>query len=149
MRTTALAILSLMMASSLYAGLGREPNFVHHFSDNSLSGSSGGAEDVTELSQANFQKFVLNSKKPVLVDFYATWCPPCKLLGPIVDGLAKKYSGKVTFYRVDVDKNRELAGKFNIQAIPTCKFFKRGKLVDDTTGLVTEEELRSKLDKVL
>jgi thioredoxin 1 len=138
-----------MMASSLCAGINREPSFARSNHDKSLSASPGGAEGVSELSEATFEKDVLNAKRPVLVDFYATWCPPCKLLAPVVDGLSKKYTGKVIFFRVDVDKNRTLAGKFNIQAIPTCKIFNKGKLVDDTVGLVSEQVLRSKLDKVL
>ena len=131
MSRSASAILSLMVAGFLF------------------SASARGEGGIPETSDATFQHDVLSAKGPVLVDFYATWCGPCQQLAPVVDGLSAKYAGKVTFYRVDVDKNRKLAGKFNISAIPTCKIFKHGKLVADTVGLVTEDELRSKLDKAL
>jgi thioredoxin 1 len=131
MSRSALAILSLLVAGSLFTA------------------SARGEGTVPETSEATFQKDVLKAKGPVLVDFYATWCPPCKALAPVVDGLSEKYAGKVAFYRIDVDKNRALAGKYHIEAIPNCKIFKHGKLVDETVGLVTADELSGKLDKAL
>jgi thioredoxin 1 len=131
MSRSALAILSLMVASALFTG------------------SACGAEGIPETSEATFQQDVLKAKGPVFVDFYATWCGPCQQLAPVVDGLSAKYTGKVTFYRIDVDKNRALAGKYHVSAIPNCKIFKHGKLVGETVGLVSEDDIRKKLDKVL
>jgi thioredoxin 1 len=131
MSRPALTILSLMAASFLFTA------------------SARGVGGVPETTDATFQKDVLKAKGIVFVDFYATWCGPCQQLAPIVDGLSEKYAGKVTFYRVDVDKNRDLAGKYHISSIPACKIFKHGKLVGNTIGLVTADELSSKLDKAL
>jgi thioredoxin 1 len=149
MKKSAFAALSLMTASCLFLSFVCASGFTKTFSDKSIRGSSGGEEGVAETSEATFSKDVLKASHPVFVDFYATWCGPCKVLGPTVEELSKKYKGKVTFFKVDVDKNRKLAAKFKINEIPTCKIFKKGKFVDGTKGLVSADELAGKIDKLL
>lgn len=146
MRISAFATVSIVMLAGLFSNFA--PGLADHTESN-FAGNSSGTEAISELTESSFQNQVLKSKQPVFVDFYATWCEPCKLLSPIVDGLAKQYVGKVTFYRVDVDKNKKLVGKLNITAMPTCKLFKKGKQIDETIGLVSAGELREKIDKAL
>ena len=100
-----------------------------------------------KLSSENFKEEVLNSEKPVLVDFYADWCGPCKMLAPVLEGLSEKMD-KVTFYKVNVDASSDLAGRYGIQAIPNLVIFKDGKAVDQITGFVPEGEIVSRLEKV-
>lgn len=115
---------------------------------------------VREISDAEFRKLVwdyskspaavkLNSKLPVLVDFYATWCGPCKQLAPSVDRLQRELVGKVIIYRVDVDKNRFLAEKMNIQAMPTLMYFNTKNQKAFTVGLLSYEELKSAAEQKL
>jgi thioredoxin 1 len=149
MNKSAFAALSLMTASCLCLSFVCASGLTKSLSDSNIRGSSGGDEGVTETSEAKFSQDVLKASQPVFVDFYATWCGPCKILSPTVEELSKQYKGKVTFFKVDVDKNKKLAARFKIQAIPTCKIFKNGKFVDGTVGLVSAEELKGKIDKVL
>jgi thioredoxin 1 len=107
------------------------------------------AESVSEILQSSFDKDVLASKKPVVVDFFATWCGPCKRLAPVIDELSKSYAGKATFVRIDVDKNQELAKKFNISGIPAVFIFKNGKVEDTSVGLVPAETLTKKIDSAI
>jgi thioredoxin 1 len=108
-------------------------------------GSVALAEEVPEASQATFAKEVLASDKPVVVDFFATWCGPCRKMGPIIESLSKDYAGKVSFVRVDVDKNNALALKYNISGIPAIKIFKGGQVVDSSVGLGPEQELSNRI----
>ena len=89
-----------------------------------------------ELDQSNFDKIVNESELPVLVDFYATWCMPCKMMAPVVEDLARKYAGKIVVGKVDVDKNPKLAVKYQIMSVPTFMVFKKGKSVDRIIGAV-------------
>ncbi|MBP9092276.1 thioredoxin [bacterium] len=104
---------------------------------------------VKVSGDASFKKDVLESKLPVFVDFYADWCGPCKMLSPIVEDLAKEYDGKVVFYRINIDKNEALANKFEISSIPAIKVFKNGKIVADSLGFKTAEQLRPEIQKAL
>jgi thioredoxin 1 len=113
------------------------------------SGKTAGPEMVKVSGDASFKKDVLESKLPVFVDFYADWCGPCKMLSPIVEDLAKEYDGKVVFYRINIDKNEALANKYEINSIPAIKVFKNGKIVADTLGFKTAEQLRPEIQKAL
>ncbi|CAN5497147.1 thioredoxin TrxA [soil metagenome] len=112
-------------------------------------GTSAGPEMVKVTGDSSFKKDVLESKLPVFVDFYADWCGPCKKLSPIVEDLAKEYDGKVAFYRINIDKNEALANKYEINSIPAIKVFKNGKIVADSLGFKTAEQLRPEIQKAL
>jgi thioredoxin 1 len=101
-----------------------------------------------EITDANFEE-VLKSDKPVLVDFWAEWCGPCKMIGPIVEELAGDYEGKAVIGKVDVDSNPSVAQALGIRSIPTLMFFKDGKLVDKQIGAVPKVVLSQKLDAQL
>lgn len=94
-----------------------------------------------KVTSENFEKEVLNSKIPVLVDFYATWCGPCKMMSPIVDEIEKEMQGKVKVCKIDVDETRDLAIKYEIMTIPTFAVFKDGNVVAKTIGLQDKNEL--------
>lgn len=101
-----------------------------------------------EITDSNFNE-VINSDKPVLVDFWAEWCGPCKMIAPVVDELANDYDGKAVVGKVDVDSNPEVAGKFGIRSIPTLLVFKNGEVVDKQVGAVNKSILSQKLDAQL
>jgi thioredoxin 1 len=111
-------------------------------------GSIAFAGEVPEVSQATFNKEVLASNKPVVVDFFATWCGPCQRMAPVMESLSKEYGNKVSFLRVDVDKNPELASKYDINGIPAIKIFKSGKVVDSSVGLAPKEDLNDRIAAV-
>ena len=102
-----------------------------------------------EFTDANFDELVLKSDKPVLVDFWAEWCGPCRMVGPIVEELAKDYEGKAVIGKVNVDENSEISGKFGIRNIPTLLVFKNGEIVDKQVGVAAKTALASKLDAQL
>jgi len=101
-----------------------------------------------EITDSNFNE-VINSEQPVLVDFWAEWCGPCKMIAPVVDELATDYDGKAVVGKVDVDSNPEVAGKFGIRSIPTLLVFKNGEIVDKQVGAVNKSVLSQKLDAQL
>ena len=105
--------------------------------------------NVKHITQTEFKSEVLESKLPVVADFYATWCGPCRRLAPVVDKLADQYAGKIKFVKVNVDESQQLAGQFNINGIPALMFFKDGKLVNSSVGLVPKEELVLQLEALL
>ena len=102
-----------------------------------------------ELTDTTFESLVLKSDKPVLVDFWAVWCGPCRMVGPIVQEIGEEYGDKVVVGKLDVDHNPETARKFGIRNIPTILFFKNGEVVDKQVGAVPKQKLTEKLDYLL
>lgn len=101
------------------------------------------------FTDQNFEQEVLKSKEPVLVDFWATWCEPCKIVGPIVEELAGEYKGKVKVGKLDVDENQEVAGSFGVMSIPTLMLFKNGQPVKSMVGAQSKQALKHGIDEVL
>ncbi len=107
------------------------------------------SDAVTSVTNDTFDSVVIQSKSLVMVDFWATWCGPCKIVAPVVEELAKEYEGKVTFAKVNTDENTDLATRYNIRGIPTLIFFKEGKVMDQVVGAVPKAQLKSKIDALL
>jgi thioredoxin 1 len=99
-----------------------------------------------EVTDANFKDEVLNSDKPVLVDFWAEWCGPCKMIAPAVAELARDYEGRAKICKLDVDNNYQTAGEYGIRSIPSLLIFKNGKVVDQIVGAVSKQRLKEKLE---
>ncbi len=104
---------------------------------------------VTELTDANFQSTLQTAKVPVLVDFSASWCQPCKALAPKIDQVAGEYKGKIDVYKIDIDNAQETAASFGIQSVPTCIFFREGREVDRFLGNPDLRTVKSHIDRVL
>tara|TARA_B100000575_G_scaffold280150_1_gene269278 strand:+ start:1877 stop:2200 length:324 start_codon:yes stop_codon:yes gene_type:complete len=102
-----------------------------------------------EITDANFDEVVLKSEKPVMVDFWAEWCGPCRMLGPIIEELSKDYKGKVVVGKLDVDSNQEFAAKFGVRNIPTVLTFKNGELVNRQVGVSAKNVYADNLDSLL
>lgn len=101
---------------------------------------------VMKFDGSNFEKEVLQSNEPVLVDFWAAWCGPCKAVGPVVEELANAYDGKLKVGKLNVDENRDLAGKYGIQGIPTLAIFKNGAEAERTVGFQGKQHLQKFID---
>ena len=106
------------------------------------------AANILELTDDNFDAEVKSSDQPVLVDFWAPWCGPCKMLGPVLDQLAAEFDGKAKIGKVNVDNSQGLAAKYGITSIPQLFFFKGGEPVNQITGLRSKAELSSALDEI-
>ncbi|MBP6977837.1 MAG: thioredoxin [Bacteroidales bacterium] len=102
-----------------------------------------------EITDANFEEVVLKASKPVILDLWAVWCGPCRLVGPIIDEIGKEYDGKVIVGKLDVDGNPKTTTQFGVRSIPTLLFFKNGQVVDKQVGAVPKSVLVSKLEKLL
>lgn len=101
------------------------------------------------LNKENFEQEVLKSPVPVLVDFWAVWCGPCKAIAPVLDELAKEYEGKIRLGKVNVDENNEIASQFGIMSIPTIKMFKGGKIVAEMIGAAPKNQFEEMIEKSL
>ncbi len=104
---------------------------------------------MIEVNESNFKEEVLDSPIPVLVDFWAEWCVPCKMVEPIVEEIEKEKSGKLRVVRINVDDNQNIAIQYGIMSIPTLMIFSNGKLVDQIVGAVPKRVIEAKIDKVL
>ena len=105
-------------------------------------------DTVIAVQASRFQEEVVKSPRPVVVDFYADWCGPCKMIEPLIHQLSEEYAGRVKFVKVDTDANQELAMQFGIMSIPTVMFFAKGKVEDIVIGAVPPSVLKSKLENL-
>jgi thioredoxin 1 len=104
---------------------------------------------VMEVNSANFRREVLESDLPVMVDFWAEWCVPCRMIAPIVERLAERYAGRLKVAKLDVDRNQDLAIEYQVMSIPTLLFFKNGQVVDRLIGAVGEQVIVQKIEALL
>jgi thioredoxin 1 len=104
---------------------------------------------VLEVSDATFDREVLQSEQPVMVDFWAVWCGPCKALAPIVENLAQTYAGKLKIVKVNVDENAATPSRYSIRGIPSLLFFKGGKVTDQVVGFVPQDTIEEKVQRLL
>jgi len=107
------------------------------------------SDKVVQLTDDTFEKDVLKSSTPVLVDFWASWCAPCKAISPVVDGLADEYEGKVKVAKLNVDENPATPGQYGVRGIPTLILFKDGQVVDQVVGAVPKNQLEGLIKKAL
>jgi thioredoxin 1 len=107
------------------------------------------AESVLEINDNNFEVEVLQSEKPVLVDFWAPWCGPCKAISPVIEDLAGSFSDKIKFTKCNVDDNPVTPGKFEIRSIPTLIFFKNGEVIDQIVGMVPKTKLEEAINNMI
>ena len=102
-----------------------------------------------EITDSNFEETVLKSDKPVLVDFWAAWCGPCRMVGPIIDELSEEYEGKAVVGKVDIDSNQQYAAQFGVRNIPTVLVFKNGELLDRKVGVSSKNDYAQALDNLI
>jgi thioredoxin 1 len=107
------------------------------------------SDNIVNVNQESFQKTVVDAQKPVLVDFWATWCGPCKMVAPIIDELAGEYKDKAGFAKINVDENPQLASQFGVMSIPTIMIFKNGKPEQQVIGYKSKNDLKKLLESVL
>jgi thioredoxin 1 len=106
-------------------------------------------DKIIEIDDDGFEKNVLQSEKPIMVDFWAPWCGPCKAIAPTVEALEKEYGDQMTFAKINVDENPISPSKYGVQAIPTLIFFKNGEIADQITGMVAKEKLEQTIKNIL
>jgi thioredoxin 1 len=109
----------------------------------------GTTDSLKHTSDSSFENDVIKSDKPSIVDFWAEWCGPCRMIAPIFEELSKEYSGKINFYKMNVDENNQIPAKFGIRGIPTLILFKGGKILDQIVGGVPKEHISKLLNKAL
>jgi thioredoxin 1 len=102
-----------------------------------------------EITDSNFEETVLKSDKPVVVDFWAAWCGPCRMVGPIIDELSEEYEGKAIIGKIDIDSNQQYAAQFGVRNIPTVLVFKDGELVDRKVGVSSKNDYAEAIDKLI
>ena len=102
-----------------------------------------------EITDSNFEETVLKSDKPVMVDFWAAWCGPCRMVGPIIDEISDEYEGKAVVGKVDIDSNQQYAAQFGVRNIPTVLVFKNGELVDRKVGVSSKNDYAQALDNLI
>tara|TARA_B100000579_G_scaffold30115_1_gene21092 strand:- start:55 stop:372 length:318 start_codon:yes stop_codon:yes gene_type:complete len=102
-----------------------------------------------EITDSNFEETVLKSDKPVMVDFWAAWCGPCRMVGPIIDELSEEYEGKAIIGKIDIDSNQQYAAQFGVRNIPTVLVFKDGELVDRKVGVSSKNDYAEAIDKLI
>ncbi|SFM66794.1 thioredoxin [Thermodesulforhabdus norvegica] len=107
------------------------------------------AGNIVEITDKNFESEVLKSDIPVLVDFWAAWCGPCRAIAPVIDEIANEYHGKIKVGKCNVDENPQTPSKFGIRAIPTLIFFKNGNVVDQITGAVGKSQISAVIDRLI
>ncbi|GBE06754.1 thioredoxin-1 [bacterium BMS3Abin10] len=107
------------------------------------------SEGVTNVTQDSWDAEVLQSPDLILVDFWAAWCGPCKMVAPMVEELAREYEGKARFVKLNTDENPDLASRYKIRGIPTLMFFKKGEIVEQIVGVVPKAQLKAKIDSLL
>lgn len=105
--------------------------------------------EVTVVGSGNFEAEVVQSDLPVVVDFWAEWCQPCKMLTPVLDKIAENYEGQLKVVKCNVDENQDIAGKYGVMSIPNLIFFKDGQIVNQAVGYMNEAQLSAKVDEVL
>lgn len=146
-------LVNAFIAASLLTGCGESPTSTSQSTGSAggehSKGTTGSAEEsnIKEISDATFEQEVIKSDLPVLVDFWAPWCGPCRMMGPIVEELSKENSGKLKVVKVNIDDNTKTAESYNIRSIPTLFIFKDGKLVDQIVGAVPKTSLASTISK--
>jgi thioredoxin 1 len=104
---------------------------------------------MTQVTESNFEEIVVKSGKPVMLDFWAEWCGPCRAIAPKVEELAAEYEGRAIVAKCDVDSNNAIATKFGIRSVPTILFFQNGEVKDKVTGAVSKSQMAAKLDAIL
>lgn len=105
------------------------------------------SENIFIATESNFKEEVLDSAQPVLVDFWAEWCGPCKMIAPVLDELATEYGGKIKIAKVNIDENQNLAAQYRVTAIPTLLVFKGGQVTEQMVGAKSKRDLKASLDK--
>ncbi len=101
------------------------------------------------VTDGNFKEEVLNSNLPVLVDFWAPWCGPCRMIAPIIDEISNEYEGKIKVVKLNTDENMQTASEYQISAIPTLLFFKNGKVVKELVGVLPKEEIKKVIEEII
>ena len=107
------------------------------------------AEGILDVTSSTWNSEVIKAQGLIMIDFWAAWCAPCRMVSPTVEELAKEYTGKMKFMKLNTDENPDIASKYNIMGIPTLMFFKDGRSLDSIVGAVPKQQLKSKIDSLL